>query len=155
MTNKIRDMKMKTIIALLMCTCLAIAQDAKQTYEIPFPEGTSASKGNVIELSVANSSTLTAEVVKIEVTKAPDGIKFIEKTVTLPTLKSKEEQTASFSFSVEKTTVINKEQTLSFTITDKTGQEWTKEIKVSILPPATYELLQNYPNPFGEAIPSG
>jgi hypothetical protein len=151
-TNKIGGMKMKTIIALLMCTCLAIAQDAKQTYEIPFPEGTSASKGNVIELSVANSSTLTAEEVKVEVTKAPDGIKFTEKTVTLTALKSKEEQTASFSFSVEKTAQINKEQTLSFRITDKTGQEWMKEIKVKITPPTTYELFQNYPNPFGEAI---
>ncbi|MGA3288410.1 MAG: T9SS type A sorting domain-containing protein, partial [Bacteroidota bacterium] len=32
--------------------------------------------------------------------------------------------------------------------TDKTGQKWTKEIKISITPPTTYELLQNYPNPF-------
>jgi uncharacterized membrane protein YfhO len=138
-----------------LCANIVLAQQSKKAYEIPFPEGTSASKGNVIELSVANSSTLTAEEVKVEVTKAPDGIKFTEKTVTLTALKSKEEQTASFSFSVEKTAQINKEQTLSFRITDKTGQEWTKEIKVSILPPATYELLQNYPNPFGEAIPSG
>jgi hypothetical protein len=37
---------------------------------------------------------------------------------------------------------------LSFRITDKTGQEWTKEIKVKIIPPTTYELFQNYPNPF-------
>jgi 3,4-dihydroxy-2-butanone 4-phosphate synthase len=109
-------MKMKTIIALLMCTCLAIAQDAKQTYEIPFPEGTSASKGNVIELSVTNCSTLTAEGVTVEVTSVPQGIKFAEKTVTITTLKAKEEQTVSFGFSVEKTAVINKEQTLSFTI---------------------------------------
>jgi 3,4-dihydroxy-2-butanone 4-phosphate synthase len=116
MTNKIRDMKMKTIIALLMCTCLAIAQDAKQTYEIPFD-----AKGNVIELSVANNSTLTAEGVKVEVTSVPQGIKFTEKMVTIPTLTAKEEQTASFGFSVEKTAVINKEQTLSFKITDKTG----------------------------------
>jgi hypothetical protein len=31
---------------------------------------------------------------------------------------------------------------------DKTGQKWTKEIKVKITPPTTYELFQNYPNPF-------
>jgi hypothetical protein len=136
-------MKMKTIIALLLCVNIASAQETKQTYEIPF-----ASKGNVIELSVANSSALTAEEVKVEVTKAPDGIKFTEKTVTLTALKSKEEQTASFSFSVEKTAQVNKEQTLSFTITDKTGQSWMKEIKVKITPPTTYELFQNYPNPF-------
>jgi hypothetical protein len=133
---------MRYITVLLLCISLATAQDATKSYEIPF-----ASKGNIIELSVANSSTLMAEEVKVEVT-APQGIKFAEKTVILPTLKSKEEQTASFSFSVEKIAQVNKEQTLSFTITDKTGQKWTKDIKVKITPPTTYELYQNYPNPF-------
>jgi len=112
-------------------------------YDIPF-----ASKGNEIELSVANISTLSAEGVKVEATSFPEGIKFTEKTVTLPTLKTKEELTASFTFSVEKTTKVNKQDTLRFTITDKTGQRWTKDIKISITPPMTYELLQNYPNPF-------
>jgi hypothetical protein len=131
---------MKTIITLLIYTSLGIAQKA---YEIPF-----ASKGNTIELTVANSSALAVEGVKVEVTSIPEGIQFKEKTVTLTELKSKEEQTASFTFSVEKTAKVNKEDTLRFTITDKTGQKWTKEIKISITPPTTYELLQNYPNPF-------
>jgi hypothetical protein len=134
---------MKYITILLLCTNLALAQSSQKAYEIPF-----ASKGNTIELAVANSSALTVEGVKVEATSIPEGIKFTEKTVTLPTLKTKEELTASFSFSVEKTAKINKEDTLRFTITDKTGQTWTKEIKISITPPTTYELLQNYPNPF-------
>ena len=117
--------------------------EATTCYEVP-----NASKGNVIELSVANTSTLSVEGVKVEATSIPEGIKFIEITVTLPTLKTKEELTASFTFSVEKTAKVNKEDTLRFTITDKTGQTWTKEIKISITPPTTYELLQNYPNPF-------
>lgn len=112
-------------------------------YEIPF-----ASKGNVIELSVANSSTLTANQVKVEVINIPAGIKFTEKTVTITNIKAKEEQTVLFTFSVDKTAKVNKEQTLSFTITDKSGQQWTKDIKVNITPPTTYELYQNYPNPF-------
>lgn len=135
---------MRYIIVLLLCINLAAAQ----TYEIPFPEGTSASKGNLIELSVANSSIITAEEVKVEATNVPDGIKFAEKTITLKTLKAKEEQTATFSFVVDKTVQVNKEQTLSFTITDKTGQTWTKDIKIKITPPMAYELFQNYPNPF-------
>jgi hypothetical protein len=136
---------MKTIIALLICTSLGIAQ---QVYEIPFPEGTSASKESSIELAVANSSTLTAEGVNVEATRVPTGIIFKTKKVTLSTLKAKEEQTASFTFSVEKTAKVNKADTLCFTITDKTGQTWTKEITISITPPSTYELLQNFPNPF-------
>ncbi len=131
---------MKTIIAIIIGTSLCIAQ---QAYEIPF-----ASKGNTIELSVANSSALAAERIKVEATNIPEGIKFKEKTVTLTTLKSKEEQTASFTFSVEKTAKVSKTDTLCFTITDKSGQQWTKEITISITPPTTYELLQNYPNPF-------
>ena len=131
------------IIALLIWTNLAIAQQVTKPYEIPF-----ASKGNTIELAIANSSAFTAEGVKVEATNIPSGIQFKEKTITLTTLKSKEEQTASFTFSVEKTAKVNKEDTLRFTITDKTGQKWTKEIKISITPPTTYELLQNYPNPF-------
>ncbi|MGA3287591.1 MAG: hypothetical protein ABSD46_09205, partial [Bacteroidota bacterium] len=131
---------MRTIIMLLICTSLGVAQKA---YEIPF-----ASKGNTIELAVANSSALAVEGVKVEATSIPEGINFKEKTVTLPTLKTKEELTASFTFSVEKTAKINKADILRFTITDKTGQKWTKEIKISITPPTTYELLQNYPNPF-------
>jgi hypothetical protein len=134
---------MKTISALLLCISFTVAQQNTQTYEIPF-----GSKGNVIELSVENSSSLTASQVKVEATNVPAGINFTEKSVTLASLKGKEEQPATFTFSAEKTAIVNKEQTLSFTITDKTGQSWTKDIKVNIMPPMTFELFQNYPNPF-------
>jgi hypothetical protein len=146
---------MKTIIALFMCTSLSIAQNAApalnssgQVYEIPYPEGTSASQGNTIDLAVANSSSLMAEGVKVEVMGIPEGIRFNEKIVTLKTLKSKEEQTASFTFSVAKTVKVDKEDTLHFIITDKTGQTWKKDIAIKIAPPTNYELYQNYPNPF-------
>jgi hypothetical protein len=86
--------------------------------------------------------------VKVEINNIPEWLKFTEKDITLTTLKSNEEQTASFTFSVDKLAKVNKEDTLHFTITDKNGQTWTKEIKISITPPTTYELLQNYPNPF-------
>jgi hypothetical protein len=102
----------------------------------------------MIELSIANSSTLTTEQVRVELTNAPEWLKFTEKEVTLATLKAKEEQAASFTFSVDKSAQVSKEQTLSFSIKDKTGQKWTKEIKLKVAPPATYELFQNYPNPF-------
>jgi hypothetical protein len=152
---------MKTIITLLIFTSFASAQQAPpaptsagssteggQVYEIPFPEGTGESKGNVIELSVANTSALTAEQVKVEVAGAPSWITFARKDTVISSLKSKEEQTASFTFSVGKAAEVNKEQTLAFLITTKSGETWTKEIKVKVAPPATYELFQNYPNPF-------
>jgi hypothetical protein len=135
-------------LLLLLCINPSFAQQARSVYEIPFPEGKGASKENTIELSIENISALTAEKVKIEATSIPDWITFTEKTVVLSSLKSKEEQTAAFTFSVEKTAKVNKEETISFTITDKNGQRWTKDIKVTVAPPNTYELLQNYPNPF-------
>jgi len=145
---------MKTIIALFLCTGINIAQPAHQSsqsvgegvYEIPFLEGTGIE--NTIELSVANTSAMAINQVKVEATAIPAGIKFAEESVTLTSIKAKEEKTAVFTFTVDKTAQANKEQTLSFTITDKTVQKWVKDIKVAIAPPRTYELYQNYPNPF-------
>jgi hypothetical protein len=119
------------------------AQESVKAYEIPF-----ASKGNLIELSVANNSTLTAEGVNVEAVNMPEGVKFTNKSVTITSIKAKGEETASFTFSVDKPAQVNKEQTLSFKITDITGQAWIKDIRITIKPPMTFELLQNYPNPF-------
>ena len=135
---------MKHLFILFCIIGLFVSEMLGQSvYPIPF-----ASQDNKIELVVANSSTRTAEEVKIEVTHTPAWLKFQSKLVALSTLKSKEEYTALFNFSVEKTAEVNKEQTLSFTITTKNGESWTKEIIIRIAPPATYELFQNYPNPF-------
>jgi hypothetical protein len=134
---------MKIIIALLMCISFAVGQDAARVYEIPF-----ASKGNTIELAIANTSDLSTDGVNVELKNDLEGLKFAEKIVTLPTLKSKEEHIITFSFDVEKTAKVNYEQVLDFTITDKNGQEWKKEIRIKISAPTTYELFQNYPNPF-------
>ena len=131
---------------------LTIASDkvtgSTKCYDIPFPEGTSASKGNVIELSVANSSAMTADGIKVEVTSSPEWLKFDEKSIALEQLNANEEKVVSFVFAVEKTTEVKKEQTLRFTISDKIGNTWKKEIKIQVAPPTTYELFQNYPNPF-------
>jgi hypothetical protein len=143
MWKELRDIRLGKTIKPSLTVVPVKVTDAATCTDVPF-----ASKGNTIELAVANSSSLTVEGVKVEATSIPEGIQFKEKTVTLTTLKSKEEQTASFSFSIEKTAKVNKQDTLRFTIKDKTGQKWTREIKISITPPTTYELLQNYPNPF-------
>jgi hypothetical protein len=137
---------MRYIMILLFCANVAAAQETIKTYDIPF-----GSKGNTVELSVANNSDLPAEGVKVEVTGQPEGIKFKDKVLIITSLKANEEKTASFTFSVDRTAKVNKEQTLGFTITDKTGIQWKKDIKINITPPTTYELYQNYPNPFNPA----
>jgi len=134
---------MRYIMILILGASIAIAQNV---YEIPFPEGKDTE--NTIELSVANTSSIKINDVKVKVTGTPEGLKFREESVTILDIKSKEEQSAEFTFTVDKKAQLNKEQTISFTITDKNGQKWTKEIRITIAPPTKYELYQNYPNPF-------
>ena len=128
---------------LIMASIIANASLAQDAHVIPFN-----STGNVIELAVANSSAVVAENVKVEVTNPPAWLKFVRKDTTIALVKSKEEQTARFIFSVDKTAPVKKDQSLSFTITAKSGEQWTKVIKVNVGPPSTFDLFQNYPNPF-------
>jgi hypothetical protein len=137
-------------MVLILCAQISNAQQTNKPYEIPFPEGTTSAT-NTIELAVGNTSNASAELVKVELTNAPAWLKFTEKAVTVATIKSKEEQPATFTFSVGKTAAVNKEQTLTFAITDKNGQKWTKDITIKVSPPSKYELFQNYPNPFNPA----
>ncbi len=121
----------------------AKAVEDAMCYDVPF-----ASKGNTIEMSVANTSVLSIEEIKVEIINTPEWLKFTAKNVNIAALKAKEEQIAVFTFSVDKSAQVDKKQTLSFSITDKSGQQWMKDIAIKIAPPATYELFQNYPNPF-------
>ena len=113
------------------------------TYEIPF-----ASKGNTIEIAVVNTSNVGAQEVTVELKNSPGWLKFSGNSASFAALKSNEEKLATFDFSVDKTAELNKVQTLSFSITDKSGHKWTNEIAIKVSPPATYDLSQNYPNPF-------
>ena len=131
---------MKSIIAMLLLVSVSLSQEA---YKIPF-----ASKGNTIELTVANTSPLTAALVSVEATGVPSWVSYSQKSVTIDQLNAKSEKPATFSFSIDKMAAVNKEETLTFTIKSKTGESWTKEIKIKVAPPEKFELFQNYPNPF-------
>ncbi len=131
---------MRTLIAVALVASTSLSQE---TYKIPF-----ASKGNTVELTVVNTSPIAANEVSVEATGVPSWVKFNQKMVTVDQLKAKEEKPATFSFSIDKMADVNKEETLTFTITSKTGESWTKEIKIRVSPPEKFELFQNYPNPF-------
>jgi hypothetical protein len=59
-----------------------------------------------------------------------------------------QETPATFTFSVDKTAPVQKNQTLKFVITAPSGEQWTKEITVAVVAPEKFEVYQNYPNPF-------
>jgi hypothetical protein len=132
---------MKTIIALLISINIAAAQ-TDSAYTIPF-----ASKGNTIELTVANTSKIATQGVNVSVSNAPSWVKFDSTQQTIKSLTASAEQTATFTFAVDKSAPVGKGQTLSFLITTN-GQTWTKNIAIKVAAPKTYTLYQNYPNPF-------
>jgi len=131
---------MKSIIAVLLLVSISFSQEA---YKIPF-----ASEGNTVELTIANTSSTTATRVTTEATGTPSWLKFSQRIVAIDQVKPKEEKAVTFTFSLDKLAPVNQQQSLSFVIKSATGESWTKEIKVTVVPPEKFELFQNYPNPF-------
>ena len=136
----------KVLLFILLNTVLAFSQ---QVYKIPF-----ASKDNSIELSVVNKSTEEVKNIQVNAIDLPNWIKLDpangtgETNKIIPSIKPEEEVPVLFTFSIEKEAMVNKETTLNFNVTSKSGEVWKKEITISVLPPAKFELYQNYPNPF-------
>ncbi|MBF8295285.1 MAG: 5'-nucleotidase protein [Bacteroidetes bacterium] len=121
-----------------------------QAYQLPF-----ASTGNTIELSVANTATSPLVGVKVEATEIPPWLKFTATEQRIALLKAQQEMIATFTFSVDKTAPVQKNQTLKFVITAPSGEKWTKEITVAVAPPDKFEVYQNYPNPFNPTTAIG
>jgi hypothetical protein len=146
-------MKMKrTTIALTMLFVVTGVQPgiAQTVYQLPF-----ASSDNSIELTVANSSTQPLSGVAVEVTGLPTWLKFTAVRQSVNLLKAEQEHPVFFTFSVDKSAPIKKEQTIIFAISSSTGERWTKEIKVTVSAPEHFELFQNYPNPFNPTTTVG
>jgi len=131
---------MRAILIILLTASFVYSQTV---YEIPF-----ATKGNEIELTVENSSTIALQNVKIEAIDLPTWIKFTLEEETIKELKGNSESTTTFKFSVAKEAPVKEETALTFKITNSRGESWNKEITVSVSAPNKFELNQNYPNPF-------
>jgi len=128
------------IIPLVFLSGLATGQPV---YNVPF-----GSSGNMIELTVENSSTILQSGLTVKAIHTPSWLHFEQPNATITELSGGAQQTARFSFSVDKAAPINSEQTVTFTVTGSSGQEWTKLITLKVSPPQSFELFQNYPNPF-------
>ncbi|MEW5797982.1 MAG: T9SS type A sorting domain-containing protein [Bacteroidota bacterium] len=132
---------MKTILLFVCCVFVAQSQN-----KIPF-----ASQNNAIELSIANASTVAANIVVVEVTSAPQWLQFPNRKVTIENLSANQNKTAHFTFSVDKSASVNKSEQIIFTISNSNGERWTKTLSLQVSPPERFELFQNYPNPFNPA----
>jgi glucuronoarabinoxylan endo-1,4-beta-xylanase len=54
----------------------------------------------------------------------------------------------TFTFDVGRIASVARKDTVEFHIADKKGGEWTKSIILTYNAPATFQLDQNFPNPF-------
>ena len=131
----------KLCIILLLFVSMAIAQ-TDTVYTVPF-----ASKGNTIELAVANTASITASNVTVLLTSSPTWIKFDSTRCTIAKIAGSTEQSATFSFSIDKNAPTGQHQILTFQITSG-GQQWTKTIAIKAGVPNQFELYHNFPNPF-------
>ena len=132
---------MKKIILLIMLFALDIS--AQTVYELPF-----ASKGNQIELEVANTSPKAIDNVSVDVDSAPEWINFENLQSVVGELIGERESAALFEFSVDKRAPVGEEGKIVFNIASAAGDTWKKTINVTVSRPENYELTQNYPNPF-------
>jgi len=131
---------MKSLVAIALLVSTSLSQEP---YRVPF-----ASKGNTIELTVANTSANVGTQVSIEATGVPSWLSLNQRTITIDQLKAKDEKLVTFTFDVDKFAPVGKEESLTFTVRSQAGETWTKEVKVKVAPPDKFELFQNYPNPF-------
>jgi len=137
-------MKTKYLLSIFAAVLIVSESALSQTvYKLPF-----ASTNNRIELTVTNSSAITAKSVSVVVDSLPAWIKMKEGTVSAGELASKSEKQVTFTFDVDKKAPVGSEGTIKFKIVSQTGEKWSKEIKVAAGAPDKFELFQNYPNPF-------
>jgi len=132
-------MKKMFLLILIFSSCIS----AQTIYELPF-----ASKGNIIELAIANTSTIPIQNIIVNVEEKPGWISFEKSESLLSEIDINDEAPALFEFSVDKNAPVGEEGRIIFAIKSPAGDKWRKEIKVEVSTPTTYELSQNYPNPF-------
>jgi len=116
---------------------------AQTVYKLPF-----ASVNNRIELTVSNTASIIANAVTVAVDSKPSWIIIKSDKVQAGDIAVKNEKVVSFNFDVDKKAPVGKTESIVFKITSQSGEQWTKEIKVTAGAPDKYELFQNYPNPF-------
>ncbi|HXG37140.1 MAG TPA: T9SS type A sorting domain-containing protein [Bacteroidota bacterium] len=131
---------MRHLLFVVLCPAFLIAQTL---YHIPF-----ASQGNMLELVVANASSVEATEVNVSIQSTPAWLRFAQTEQKISAIAAGEEQRAVFVFAVEKSAPVGEEHRLQFRISMGDGQSWTKEIPILVSAPEKFELFQNYPNPF-------
>jgi hypothetical protein len=105
-------------------------------------------KGNRVELTVANQALLLARNVEVRVVRHPSHVTLSPTVQVVDSVAPGQERAVVFSFDIARSAPANKRDTLEFRITEGSGAVWTKSIIVQYAGPTTFALDQNFPNPF-------
>src|SRR5260370_21209592 len=116
-------------IMLMLLNCINFGF-SQSVYKIPF-----GSSGNTIELSVENESATIVNNVQVSATDIPVWLHLSHNVTAISQIKPKTEKYALFTFSVDKSSPVEKGQSLKFSITDPSGEVWVKTIAISVVAP--------------------
>ena len=137
---------MKTKIGCLVATALLAGVNTQpvsaQVVYLLEPD----TKGNQIELTVANespTSPLDSVIVHLETTRP--WLNFASTVQGIPFIEANREATVTFTFAFNRSAPVSKKDTLEFNVRDKNGSTWTKSIIVQYAGPTTFALDQNFP----------
>jgi len=138
-----KRLKMRIKI-LIIVSAMTYCSFSQTIYEV-----TPGTKGNEITLTVANiSKTNQATNVNVVLTRKSSTLNFNEETKIIENLEAKAEANVSFVFDVNRSTLINRKDTIEFMITSPDGIMMMKQFIFSYTGPKEFKLEQNYPNPF-------
>lgn len=136
------EQEMKKKIILIIATASTLF--AQTVYEV-----TPGTKGNEITLTVANiSETNPTANVNVFLAKKSSSLNFSKEEEMIENLEAKAEAEVKFTFDVSRNAIINKKDTIEFTITSPDGIMMMKQFIFSYTGPTEFKLEQNYPNPF-------
>jgi hypothetical protein len=138
-----KDILMRKLLFIFCVSGLIHLSPAQTAHQVPVH-----STGNILELSVSNTSSTVVSAATVQVKTAPSWVKFDSTNRVIRKLGGKNDTTVTFSFSIDKSAPMGEKDTLTFQITSGTNQTWTKNIALQVSAPATFELYHNYPNPF-------
>jgi len=141
-----------TIVIVIGLSHFANAQ-TRQVYDLvgswTIHAATPGSKGNTIELTVVNASTNTPfENVHIRLFRHSANFTFPSTDQSIQRIPPGQNASATLTFDVARSVPVNTQDTLAFTITDKSGSVWMKSVIIRYSGPAVFALDQNFPNPF-------
>lgn len=122
---------------------LAAMAQQSEVYSVPF-----ASKGNVIELTVANPSGQPARRLTVLAEEIPAWMSLHAVEQAIGELGPGKETSVRFAFDVYEAAAVNQPAVLNISLSNPDGFRQQKQLTLQVEAPREFELRQNYPNPF-------